>query len=53
VTFTPLGNDEILEPGYLVGLDAEFVTLNQEESEIRSDGTRSTLKPSQVGSVEG
>jgi len=48
VTFSPLMADEQLEKGYLVGLDAEFVTLNQEESEIRSDGTKSTLKPSQM-----
>merc|ERR1711990_805039 len=26
VTFTPLGPDEFLEKGFLVGLDAEFVT---------------------------
>ncbi|XP_072179674.1 PAN2-PAN3 deadenylation complex catalytic subunit PAN2-like [Diadema setosum] len=48
VTFTPLSTEEDLGEKYLVGLDAEFVSLNQEEAEIRSDGTRSTIKPSQM-----
>ncbi|XP_041478319.1 PAN2-PAN3 deadenylation complex catalytic subunit PAN2-like isoform X1 [Lytechinus variegatus] len=48
MTFTPLAQDEVIGEGFLVGLDAEFVSLNQEEAEIRSDGTRSTIKPSQM-----
>ncbi|XP_071845900.1 PAN2-PAN3 deadenylation complex catalytic subunit PAN2-like isoform X2 [Apostichopus japonicus] len=48
MTFTPLGPGEAIKEGDLVGLDAEFVSLNKEEAEIRSDGTRSTIKPSQM-----
>ncbi|XP_064647285.1 PAN2-PAN3 deadenylation complex catalytic subunit PAN2-like isoform X2 [Lineus longissimus] len=48
MTFTPLMPDEMPKEGEVVGLDAEFVTINQEEAEIRSDGTKSTIKPSQM-----
>lgn len=47
-TFTPLSLSEIPEKGDVVGIDAEFVTLNQEEAEVKSDGTHTTLKPSQL-----
>ncbi|RHZ79406.1 hypothetical protein Glove_146g43 [Diversispora epigaea] len=37
--------DESPQPGTLIAIDAEFVALNQEETEISSDGTISVLRP--------
>ncbi|XP_060593443.1 PAN2-PAN3 deadenylation complex catalytic subunit PAN2-like [Ruditapes philippinarum] len=48
MTFLPFTDEESPKEGDIIGLDAEFVSLNQEESELRSDGTRSTLRPSHM-----
>ncbi|KAL8618043.1 hypothetical protein ACOMHN_021763 [Nucella lapillus] len=47
-TYLPLQWEETLTKGDLVGLDAEFISLKEEEAELRSDGTKSTIKPSHV-----
>ncbi|KAK0524952.1 poly(A)-specific ribonuclease [Tilletia horrida] len=39
--------EELPTEGTLVSIDAEFVALNQEELEVRSDGTRSVIRPVQ------
>lgn len=41
----PLGKDEIPGPGDIVAVDAEFVSLGAEETELRSDGTRVVVNP--------
>lgn len=40
-----LTEDEMPKRGTLVAIDAEFVALQQEETEIRSDGTKSLIRP--------
>jgi hypothetical protein len=42
----PLAADELSENRpFLVALDAEFVALSREETEVHSDGTRSLVRP--------
>ncbi|KAI9273600.1 ubiquitin carboxyl-terminal hydrolase-domain-containing protein [Sporodiniella umbellata] len=41
-----LSPEEMPKKGTLVAIDAEFVALQQEETEIRSDGTKSLIRPS-------
>ena len=44
----PLTPAEMAQPSLLCGIDAEFVAIKEEETEIRSDGTRSLLRPSRL-----
>ncbi|GMK57719.1 hypothetical protein CspeluHIS016_0405530 [Cutaneotrichosporon spelunceum] len=39
---------ELPKPGTLISIDAEFVALQQEELEFRSDGTKKILRPSHM-----
>ncbi|EFI28391.1 PAB-dependent poly(A)-specific ribonuclease subunit PAN2 [Coprinopsis cinerea okayama7 len=40
--------DELPKPGTLVAIDAEFVSMQQEETEIRSDGAKKVLRPARL-----
>lgn len=46
ITFTPLTIDEMPTKGQLVGIDSEFVTLHEKETELKSNGKMSITKPS-------
>ncbi|WVR04297.1 PAB-dependent poly(A)-specific ribonuclease subunit PAN2 [Kwoniella sp. DSM 27419] len=43
-----LDKSELPTPGTLIAIDAEFVALQQEEMEFRSDGTKNILRPSHM-----
>ncbi|KAI0094078.1 PAB-dependent poly-A-specific ribonuclease subunit PAN2 [Irpex rosettiformis] len=40
--------EELPKPGTLVAIDAEFVSMQQEETEYRSDGTKKVLRPARL-----
>jgi hypothetical protein len=44
--FTSLDDTETPKKGTLIAIDCEFVTLNAEETELRSDGTNAVVRPS-------
>lgn len=50
-TVIPLDKDteEPPCPGTLIALDAEFVSLQTEESEVKADGSRVVVRPSRLG----
>jgi len=45
IEYELLTREEAPQPGTLVAIDAEFVTLEEEQFEIKSSGVRSMLKP--------
>ena len=44
----PLRYDELPTPGTLIAIDAEFVSMQQEETEYRSDGTKKVIRPARL-----
>ncbi|KIY66064.1 hypothetical protein CYLTODRAFT_455741 [Cylindrobasidium torrendii FP15055 ss-10] len=40
--------DELPRPGTLVAIDAEFVLMQQEETEFKSDGTKKVIRPARL-----
>ncbi|KAG6878679.1 hypothetical protein C0993_011494 [Termitomyces sp. T159_Od127] len=40
--------NELPQPGSLVAIDAEFVSMQQEETEFRSDGRKRVLRPARL-----
>ncbi|TPX39823.1 hypothetical protein SeMB42_g03619 [Synchytrium endobioticum] len=50
INYTPLSPEETqILKGALCALDAEFIALNKEESEVRSDGVKQVVRPSRLG----
>ncbi|OSC96358.1 hypothetical protein PYCCODRAFT_1481973 [Trametes coccinea BRFM310] len=44
----PLRYEELPKPGTLIAIDAEFVSMQQEETEYRSDGTKKVIRPARL-----
>ncbi|GAA5954496.1 hypothetical protein JCM21900_005967 [Sporobolomyces salmonicolor] len=44
----PFRSEELPRRGTLVSIDAEFVSLQQEEAEFHSDGTKKVIRPSRM-----
>ncbi|KAH9923924.1 exonuclease-domain-containing protein [Epithele typhae] len=44
----PLRFEELPKPGTLIAIDAEFVSMQQEETEYRSDGTKKVIRPARL-----
>ncbi|EJF62633.1 hypothetical protein DICSQDRAFT_154466 [Dichomitus squalens LYAD-421 SS1] len=44
----PLRFEELPTPGTLIAIDAEFVSMQQEETEYRSDGTKKVIRPARL-----
>eukprot|EP01119_Soliformovum_irregulare_P023053 TRINITY_DN7993_c0_g1_i1.p1 TRINITY_DN7993_c0_g1~~TRINITY_DN7993_c0_g1_i1.p1 ORF type:complete len:1121 (+),score=299.23 TRINITY_DN7993_c0_g1_i1:40-3402(+) len=45
LSFIPLSRQNLPKPGDVVAIDAEFVSLGAEETELRSDGSRVIINP--------
>jgi PAB-dependent poly(A)-specific ribonuclease subunit 2 len=47
--FRLLNSEETPQAGTLIGIDAEFVSLQREEIEMKPDGKRETIRPARLG----
>ncbi|KAJ8093092.1 poly(A)-specific ribonuclease [Marasmius tenuissimus] len=43
-----LSHEELPTPGTLVAIDAEFVQMQQEDTEFKSDGTKKVIRPARL-----
>ncbi|KAI9183495.1 poly(A)-specific ribonuclease [Blastocladiella emersonii ATCC 22665] len=47
-TMDPLRAGEVVHPGFLCAIDAEFVSLQEEEAEYTSDGVKRVTRPARL-----
>ncbi|KAH8833946.1 ubiquitin carboxyl-terminal hydrolase-domain-containing protein [Flagelloscypha sp. PMI_526] len=48
IKHTVLSTEELPKPGTIVAIDAEFVSMQQEEIEYRSDGSHKVIRPARL-----